>query len=56
MAQQVGKRLQLIGDEVARWRSILEVPNQEYSLPRYKVGITQLFYLSIVFIVAEAER
>jgi hypothetical protein len=34
VVQQVGKSLHEIRDEIARWRIILEVPHQEYSLHR----------------------
>ena len=34
LVHQVGESLQLIRDEVARWRKILEVPYQEYLLSK----------------------
>ena len=32
VVQQLGKNLHLIGDEIVRWRKILEVPYREFSL------------------------
>ena len=40
MVHQVSKSLNLISDEIARWRKILELPYQEYLLSRKGLGVT----------------
>jgi len=47
LVQQVGKSLHLIRDEIARWRTMLEIPYREYLSSIMQLSDTRDLYMLV---------